>query len=322
MSKPSRTDKLDMTDGTPPLTHKPHRHHRLPPGMKLKGSKIGALYSSPLGIWLAIFFTVPVCIIFLYSFMAKGLRGGVEWRLSLEAFAALANPVFARVALNTLGIAALSTTLTILLALPCAYYMARMPKQAWLLLLVIIPFWVNFLIRVYAWIALLGREGMLNDLLLNLGFIKEPIQFLFNTPTVVLVHVYSYLPYAILPLYSSIGKLDFTLLEAARDLGATHMQSLRKVLLPNIRTGIFTAVIFSFIPTFGSYAIPDLVGGPDSYMLGNIVANEILKTRNWPLASSISVLITVLTSLALLIWFLPNQPSRARTARNSSGEAG
>jgi len=264
----------------------------------------GELYSAPLGIWLSFFFVIPVGIVLLYSVLARGARGGIEWELSLEAFRALGNPVFARVALNTLWIAFLSTLITLFLALPCAYYMARTPNNTNLLILVIIPFWVNFLIRVYAWIAILGREGMLNDILLSLGFLDDPVQFLFNSPTVILVHVYSYLPYAILPLYSTIEKFDFTLLEAGRDLGATHFQSLSKILLPNVRPGIFASVIFTFIPTFGSYAIPDLVGGADSYMLGNIIANELLRTRNWPLASAISVVITAVTSIALLGYFL------------------
>lgn len=281
-----------------------------------QSARRGIFYSAPLGVWLSLFFLVPVGIVLLYSVLEKGLRGGVEWNLSLDAFAALANPVFAKVALNTLWIALLSTVLTIVFALPCAYYMARTPNNTRLLMLVIIPFWVNFLIRVYAWIAVLGREGMLNDLLTNLGIIEAPIQFLFNTPTVILVHVYSYLPFAILPLYSTIEKFDFTLLEAARDLGASHWKSLTTVLLPSIRTGIFTAVIFTFIPTFGSYAIPDLVGGADSYMLGNIIANELLRTRNWPLASAISVVITAVTSIALSAYFFLNKRSeQARRVR-------
>lgn len=267
----------------------------------------GSVYSAPLTLWISFFFAVPIAIVLLYSVMAKGLRGGVEWRVTFEAFGALANPVFLQVTLNTLWIALSSTALTILLALPCAYYMARTPNNTSLLMLIIIPFWVNFLIRVYSWIAVLGREGMLNDLLINLGILQEPIQFLFNTPTVIIVHIYSYLPFAILPLYSTIEKFDFNLLEAARDLGATHFRSLRSVLLPNIKAGIFTAIIFTFIPTFGSYAIPDLVGGADSYMLGNIIANELLRTRNWPLASAISVVITAVTSVALLAWFLINR---------------
>jgi spermidine/putrescine transport system permease protein len=179
--------------------------------------------------------------------------------------------------------------------------MAKSKNQTVLLLLVIIPFWTNFLIRVYAWIAILGNNGFLNELLKRLGIVRDYIQFLYNQEAVILVLVYMYLPYAILPLFSTIDKFDFSLLEAARDLGATKFQSMTKVLLPNIRSGIFTAVLFTFIPIFGAYAVPLLIGGKDSYMLGNVIADQLTKTRNWPLASSISMVITVVTTAGVMI---------------------
>jgi spermidine/putrescine transport system permease protein len=185
--------------------------------------------------------------------------------------------------------------------------MARSKNNTMLLFFVIIPFWVNFLIRVYAWMAVLGQQGFINDFLLATGLVKEPVKFLYNQWAVIIVHVYTYIPYAILPLFSTIEKFDFSLLEAARDLGASHSQSLRKVMLPNIRSGIITAVLFTLVPTFGSYAIPELVGGADSYMLGNVIANQLLVGRNWPLASSISVVITLITSVGLLLYFLYNR---------------
>lgn len=260
-----------------------------------------------MGLWVSLFFLIPITIVLFYSIMTKPLRGGVDFPLTFDAFLAIANPEILKMTLTTLWIALISTAITILIALPCAYYMARKPNNTLLLLLIIIPFWVNFMIRVHAWMTILGRQGMLNDLLQWTGLIGEPIQFLFNQGAVIIVLVYTYLPFAILPLYSTIEKFDFGLLEAGRDLGATHQQSLWKILLPNIQSGIFTAVLFTFIPTFGAYAIPDLVGGPDSYMLGNKIANELLKTRNWPLAASISVLITAVTSVLLLIYFLYNR---------------
>jgi len=286
-----------------------------------KSPKTGLLYSSPMGLWLSVFFLLPVILVLTYSFLARGPRGGVVWEFSLEAFQSLANPVFFRVTVQTFFIASVSTLITMMLALPSGYYMARSGNKS-LLLLVIIPFWVNFLIRVYAWIAILGREGMLNDILRALGIIEQPIQFLFNTPTVILVHVYSYLPFAILPLYAAIEKFDFTLLEAARDLGATHKKSLVKILLPGIRGGLFASVLFTFIPTFGSYAIPDLVGGATSYMLGNIIANEVLRTRNWPLASAISVVITIVTSFALFLYFIIQKSSAIKQLRIVNEETG
>ena len=177
---------------------------------------------------------------------------------------------------------------------------------------VIIPFWTNFLIRVYAWIAILGNNGFLNNLLLKAGIIKDYVQFLYNQEAVILVLVYMYLPYAILPLYSTIDKFDFSLLEAARDLGATKAQAMTKVLLPNVKSGIFTAILFTFIPIFGAYAVPLLIGGKDSYMLGNVIADQLTKARNWPLSSAISMVITLVTTLGVLLLMKTQNRDSAR----------
>lgn len=261
----------------------------------------GFLYASPSILWLSVFFLMPLLIIVAYSFMTPGARSGVEWTPTLQAYKSIANPTFLYVTINTLLVALGSTAITMLIALPCGYYMARSSRQTLLLMFIMIPFWTNFLIRIYAWIAILGNEGFLNDILRLLGLTKDSIRFLYNHGAVVLVLVYSYLPYAILPLYSTIDKFDFSLLEAARDLGATKLEAINKVLMPNIKGGILTAFLFTFIPIFGAYAVPLLVGGTESYMLGNLIADELTKNRNWPLASAISLVITAVTTLGVLI---------------------
>ncbi len=267
----------------------------------------GVWYSLPLFAWVTLFFLIPIGMVLLYSVLSRGNFGGVKAELSLDGFAALGNPAFLKTVGITLLIALVSTVLTILVALPASYYIARTKNNLTLLVLVIIPFWVNFLIRVFAWMAVLGREGFVNDLLRWTGLTQEPIQFLFNIGAVIIVHVYTYLPFAILPLYATIEKFDFGLLEAARDLGADHLTSLKKILLPNIRGGIITAILFTFIPILGSYAISDLVGGKDGYMLGNSIAYYIGKANNWPRASAIAVVLTLITSLGLMVYFLLNR---------------
>lgn len=269
------------------------------PGVK---RNYGGTYASPQALWLTVFFLAPLLIIVAYSFMEKGLYGGVKPRFSLDAWKAMANPTLLFVALRTLWVSLLATVVTILVALPCGFSIARSKNQIVKLFLVIVPFWTNFLVRIYAWIAILGNSGFLNDVLKLIGFRNSPVQFLYNQGAVTLVLVYMYLPYAILPLFSTIDKFDFTLLEAARDLGASRMQSYLKVLLPNIRGGIVTAILFTFIPIFGAYAVPLLVGGKDSYMLGNIIADQLTKTRNWPLASAISMAVTFITALAAMLF--------------------
>jgi spermidine/putrescine transport system permease protein len=254
-----------------------------------------------------LFFVVPLSIIAVYSFMSKGIYGGVVWRFSLNGYQALFNPTFLSVSLSTFIIAASSSLLMVLLALPTSYFISRSRKKTLFLLLVIIPFWTNFLIRIYAWIAILGNNGFLNSFLFQSGITTHHIQFLYNKYAVILVTVYTYLPFAILPLYSTIEKFDFSLLEAARDLGATKAQSMFRVLIPSIKGGITTAILFTFIPAFGSYAIPQIIGGSDSLMLGNIIARELTITRNWPLAASISMVLTVVTTFGVLLFMQFNR---------------
>jgi spermidine/putrescine transport system permease protein len=254
-----------------------------------------------MAVWFTVFFIAPLLIIILYSFLKKGLYGGVEWQFSPEAYVSLGNPSFLTITIRTVITSITATVITILIALPCGYFMARSRHQTLLLLLIIIPFWTNFLIRVFAWMNILGNNGFLNEFLIRIGVIDDYIHFLYNQRVVILVLVYMYLPYAILPLYSTIDKFDFSLLEAARDLGASKPVSMIKVLLPNIRSGLYTAVLFTFIPIFGAYAVPLLVGGKDSYMLGNIIADQLTKSRNWPLASAISMVLTVVTTAGVMV---------------------
>lgn len=281
----------------------------------------GPLYSGPMAVWFTIFFLTPLLIIVTYSFLKKGLYGGVTPVFSLDAYGDLANPSFMLVTLRTLVTSLVSTLITMLIALPCGYFMARSRCQTLLLLLIIVPFWTNFLIRVFAWMNILGNNGFLNEFLLYARFIKNPIHFLYNQQAVVLVLVYMYLPYAILPLFSTIDKFDFSLLEAARDLGATKLESIVKVMLPNIRGGIYTAVLFTFIPIFGAYAVPLLVGGKDSYMLGNIIASQLTTSRNWPLASAISMVLTLVTTVGVFL-MMNLQKRDAQRMAGGSGEGG
>ena len=274
--------------------------------------RTGYQYIAPLTFWISIFFIVPLLIITLYSFLKKSLYGGVEWAISFDSYKAIVSPKILEVFWVTLYMTAASTIIILCLAIPAAYFMARSRLKNLWLVLVIIPFWTNFLIRIYAWIAILGNNGLLNQLLQDLNIIHAPKQFLYNPYAVVLVLAYTYLPFAILPLYSTIEKFDFSLLEAARDLGATKFIAFWKVLLPNVRSGIFSAFLFSFIPAFGNYAIPQLVGGRDSFMLGNVIARELTITRDWPLSAAISTLITVLTIMGILIYMMQQKTTNAR----------
>ncbi len=285
-------------------------------GKSLTGRNYGPAYSYPMGVWFTVFFLLPILIIVVYSFLKKGLHGGVEREFSLNAYQQMFQSSYAKLLFRTLWVTFLSTVVSIVLALPCGYAMARSRYQTILLFLIIIPFWTNSLIRINAWIAILGNEGFINVTLRNLGLISEGLPLLYTQHAVILVLVYMYLPYAILPIFTAMDKFDFSLLEAARDLGATKAQSMFKVLLPNIRSGIVTAVIFTFIPIFGAYTVPLLVGGKDSYMIGNVIVDQVTKVRNWPLASAFSLMITVFSTAGVL-WMIGTSAREAARRKNT-----
>lgn len=282
-------------------------------------NSVGALYAWPMGVWFSLFFVVPLLIIMLYSFLKKGLYGGVEYKLTLEAYLKMCNLSYFKVLIRTLYISGLSTLITILLALPCGYAMARSRHQTIFLFMVIIPFWTNSLIRIFAWMSILGNEGFINQLLHLIGLTDNYLKLLYNQQAVILVSVYMYLPYAILPIFTAIDKFDFSLLEAAHDLGAGKLTAICKVLLPNIRSGIVTALIFTFIPIFGAYTVPLLVGGKDSYMIGNIIVDQVNKTRNWPLASAFAMIITIVSTIGVL-WMMSSSKKEATLKTKTDGE--
>ncbi|MGL4357884.1 ABC transporter permease [Cetobacterium sp.] len=276
----------------------------------MKKLSSGSLYSIPLTLWMSVFFVIPMLIVLSYAFLTKGTYGGVQMIFTLKNFNVFFEPVFLKILFRTAYISAIVTVLTVALAIPTAYFIARSKFKQELLILVIIPFWTNFLIRIYAWISILGSNGFLNTFLMKLGIIDTPLKLLYNTGSVILITVYTSLPFAILPLYAIIEKFDFALVEAARDLGATNSQAFRKVFLPNIKSGIITAVLFTFIPSMGSYAIPKLVGGTKATMLGTVIAQHLTVTRNWPLAAAISAMLILITSIALLIFMRAEKKSK------------
>lgn len=267
-------------------------------------NKKGISYTIPLTIWLTAFFLIPMLIVLIYSFLKKGVYGGVEFEFSVETFKIFTNPIFFSIIFKTLWVSIIVTAITIIIAVPTSYYIVRSKYKEKLIYLIIIPFWTNFLIRIYSWMAILGINGFINLTLIKLGIIDTPIQFLYNMGAVIVISVYTSLPFAILPLYSSIDKFDFALIEAARDLGATNRQAFFKVFLPNIKNGILTASLFTFVPMLGSYVVPKLVGGTDSIFLGNIIARHLTETRDWPMASTISSVLILVTMVIVVIGIL------------------
>ncbi|WP_085906056.1 ABC transporter permease subunit [Kiloniella majae] len=216
--------------------------------------------------------------------------------------------------LSSLRIAFISTVLTLLIGYPLAYSMAKAPSE-WrptLLMLIILPFWTSFLIRVYAWIGILKNEGLLNQLLMFLGIVDNPLQIL-NTDTAVFIGiVYSYLPFMVLPLYSSLEKMDGSLLEAAQDLGCTAISAFWKVTLPLSIPGIIAGSFLVFIPAIGEFVIPDLLGGSNTKMIGKTLWAEFFSNRDWPVASAVAVLLLLLLIVPIVLF--QKQQERAQEA--------
>ncbi|WP_066899284.1 ABC transporter permease [Streptobacillus notomytis] len=266
-------------------------------------STLKYLYFLPITIWMSIFFAIPTAIIVYFSFLKKGAYGGIAsyTTFTLRAYIDIfsSKDIF-KIVLKTLNLSLIITIITILVAIPTAYFISRSKRKNMWLLLIVIPFWTNFLVRIFSIVALIGNNGILNKLLVKIFFLDKPLDLLYNRNAVIIISVYILLPYAILPLYTAIEKFDFSLIDAARDLGANNFIAHIKIFLPGIKNGIIIALVLTFVPAIGSYAVPDIVGGTDGIMLGNIIASRMFSLRDWPSASAISTLFILITSM--FVW--------------------
>ena len=269
-------------------------------------------------LWLLLFFLVPFVIVLKIS--VSELRLGMppyepivtyvagkalEFKLNLANYVFLfEDPLYRNAYLNSLKTSAISTLLCLLIGYPMAYGIAR-SSPAWrnlLLMLVMLPFWTSFLLRVYAWIGILQSNGVLNNLLLALGIIDEPLVILQTDVAVYIGIVYSYLPFMVLPLYANLEKLDNTLLEAAADLGCRPTRAFFTITLPLSKEGIVAGSMLVFIPAVGEFVIPALLGGPDSLMIGRVLWEEFFNNRDWPVASAVAIAMLLLLVVPIMIF--------------------
>ncbi|PYE36308.1 ABC-type spermidine/putrescine transport system permease subunit I [Rhizobium sp. PP-F2F-G38] len=278
--------------------------------------------------WLLVFFLIPFVIVLRISLSeaaiamppylpvfawADGLSGFIDniRQFSFDNYVWLTeDALYTNAYLSSLTIALISTALTLLIAYPIAYGMAKAPAtlRPTLLMLVILPFWTSFLIRVYAWIAILKPEGLLNQLLLSVGLISEPLIIL-NTNTAIYIGiVYSYLPFMVLPLYSALEKMDHSLTEAAQDLGCTPISAFWRITFPLSLPGVVAGCLLVFIPAVGEFVIPDLLGGSETLMIGKTLWNEFNANRDWPVSSAVAAILLMI--LVVPIMFFQNAQSR------------
>lgn len=278
--------------------------------------------------WLLVFFLIPFVIVLRISLSeaavamppylpvfawADGLSGFIDnvRQFSFDNYVWLTeDALYTNAYLSSLTIALISTALTLLIAYPIAYGMAKAPAtlRPTLLMLVILPFWTSFLIRVYAWIAILKPEGLLNQLLLSTGIISQPLIIL-NTNTAIYIGiVYSYLPFMVLPLYSALEKMDHSLTEAAQDLGCTPISAFWRITFPLSLPGVVAGCLLVFIPAVGEFVIPDLLGGSETLMIGKTLWNEFNANRDWPVSSAVAAILLMI--LVVPIMFFQNAQSR------------
>jgi spermidine/putrescine transport system permease protein len=281
---------------------------------------------SPSLFWLVIFFLIPLIVVFAISFGQRGTYGGVRWDLTLENYARFFDPLYLRIFGRTLVIALTTTVICLLVGYPLAYFIATRPPQ-WrntLLLLLMIPFWTNFLIRTYAWLLLLRDQGFINAfwtgplhaILAQLALVvplpiwepflqatSAPLP-LFGTDGAIIVGlVYGWLPDMVLPCYAAIERFDFSLVEAAQDLYANRLKSFLRVILPLTMSGIVAGSILVFIPSLGAYVTPDLLGGAKSILIGNVIYSQFMSARDYPFGSAISFVLMAVMLVGTLIYF-------------------
>ena len=269
-------------------------------------------------LWLAIFFFIPFLVVFKISLSETAIAvppytSLLEWdleeayltfKLNLGNYLYLLEDAFYLDAyLSSIKIAAVSTFFTLLVAFPIAYMIARADssRRALLLALVILPFWTSFLLRVYAWMGFLKKNGIVNEFLLATGIIDQPLTMLQTDFAVYIGIVYTYLPFMVLPLYSALEKMDMTLLEAAEDLGCRPVQSFFLVTLPLAVPGIVAGCLLVFIPAVGEFVIPALLGGSDTLMIGRVLWDEFFLNRDWPMASAVAIVMLIVLVLPIML---------------------
>ena len=277
-----------------------------PPSLEsIEQARLGSGLTAPALVWLTLFFLLPLALVLLISFASRGTYGGVEWTFGLGNYLRLFDPLYGQVFLRSLLLAGLTTGLCLVLGFPMAYFIARAPAkwQGIWLLLVMIPFWTNFLVRTYAWMFILRTEGLLNAGLLWLGLIDQPLEILYTDTAVLIGLVYSYLPFMVFPLYAAIERLDRSLVEAAWDLYASGWAVLRRVVWPLTKPGVIAGCILVFIPSVGAFITPDLLGGARSMMVGNLIQHEYLVARDWPFGSAVAFVLMGVVMLGVMAYF-------------------
>ena len=258
-------------------------------------------YSYMYFMWSLVFIVFPLFLILVYAFNSSSGMSLEGYGITFDNFRRVFEPLYIKIFFVSILLAIASTVLCVLIGYPVAYFISRM-KDKWrnsLMLLFVVPMWMNFLLRTYAWLTLLGNNGLINKFLGLFGI--APLNLMYNMSAIMLGMVYNFLPFMVLPIYSTLVKMDNSLIEAARDLGATNSQIFKKVILPLSLPGVYTGITMVFIPAISTFVIPDLLGGNRFYLIGNLIEKQFTFTGDWAFGSAISIVLIVIMFILLIL---------------------
>jgi spermidine/putrescine transport system permease protein len=264
----------------------------------------GMFLISPANIYLFIFIVLPLILVAGLSFLSRGTYGQVEFRFNITNYTRLFDPLYGKILGFSLGVGVGTTVICLLIGYPLAYFLAHAPakRRSLLLFLILLPFWTNFIIRIFAWMIILRSGGVLDSLLQWLHITQEPLNLLFTPTAVMIGMVYEYLPFVVLPLYTSLEKIENSLLEAAADLGAPPWKAFLRVTFPLSVPGMVAGTILTFIPSMGMFVVPDILGGAKTILIGNVIRNQFLTARDWPFGAAASMILMLLTMVFTLYY--------------------
>jgi len=258
----------------------------------------------PLYLYTIVFVVLPLAYMILLSFLKRAEVWGVTGEITFDNYKNILEPVYRNTLVESLRLAWICTLLIALIGYPFGYFMAKLSKQ-WkrrVMLLLMIPFWTSALIRMYGWIIIFRSNGLLDKTLMWFHITEKPLRLLYTYPAVVVGMIYALLPFMILSVYSSVEKLDWSLVEAARDLGASSVQTFLTITLKLTMPGLLSGVVLTFIPSMGLFFVADILGGNKIVLVGNLIQEQLMKARNWPFAAALSVVLMLLTSLMLALY--------------------
>ncbi len=258
----------------------------------------------PIIIYTLVLVLLPLLYIFVISFFKNDIYGGIITQVTMQNYIRIFDPVYIGVFLKSFAIAIISTLICILIAYPFCIYVSRKNEitKSVLMTLVIVPFLTNSLIRMYGWITLLRKSGVVNTFLLNANLIESPLELMYNYGTIILGMVYTLLPFMILPLYSSVSKINQSIINASHDLGAGNWKTFTKIIFPLTIPGLFNGALMVFIPSLAYFFISDILGGGKAMLIGNLIKNQFLTARNWPFGAAISIVLLIITFILVAIY--------------------